>query len=351
MKIKYLQDEYILNDLITDVPPESTGFMRQKKGNGFIYLTESGEEIRDEEILSRIHNLRIPPAWKNVWICKEKSGYIQATGVDAKNRKQYIYHAGWKKISQQQKFGDLEKFVKLLPLIRRQVEKDLRKKGWPKEKVIALIIKILDETYVRIGNELYKNENETFGLTTLRKKHLKDDKNEIHFDYKGKSGKYRRVNISNKRLAKLIRNCAEQPGYEIFRYRENGKYYPVDSHEVNEYLYSITGKHFTSKSFRTWGGTVLAVKKIEEARDEIKKNKRKNLETTVVKKIANELGNTISVCRTYYIHPFVLNQVIKEDFIPQLPEKNLFTEEDLKYVENEELIVAHILNMKNTLKP
>lgn len=292
---------------VTDDEP---GYRRKKWGRGHRYYNPEGNPIDKEEIGERLDQLVIPPMWEDVWICSRENGHLQVTGYDEKGRKQYLYHPLWQEYRSRHKFDKMIEFGHALPRIREQVAKDLRKKGWPREKMLALVVSLLDETHVRIGNREYLKENNTYGLTTLRRKHLTIEDNEATFVYKAKHGVEQHVTIDNKKLVKLIKESSELPGYELFRYSEGedaGK--PVDSGDVNEYLKEISGEDFSSKNFRTWGGTVTAVERLEEALEEIQENPKKQLTSTLVKKVAEWLGNTEAVCREYYIHPCLLDSV------------------------------------------
>ncbi|KAF5037892.1 Eukaryotic DNA topoisomerase I, catalytic core [anaerobic digester metagenome] len=313
MDIPVLQNKTSLNYTPVDAP----GYTRKRSGRGFAYFDDEGNKITSKEELTRIRQLAIPPMWTNVWICRDENGHIQATGRDARNRKQYLYHTDWTAHQQQSKFSRLLEFGYTLPLIRKEVEHYLRKRGWPREKVLALVLAVLDETYVRIGNRYYYETNGTHGLTTLRRKNLEINGRNVVFRYKAKSNKIREVKIRNNRLTRLITQCSELRGYEIFRYMdEHGKTIPVDSGDVNAFLREITGKEFTSKNFRTWGGAVLAVKLFPEAKEKTLQNKRLKLSRAIVKEVAKQLGNTISICEKYYIHPTVL-QTLCKDFNPE----------------------------------
>ena len=296
---------------------DSAGYTRKKSGRGFIYLDDKGNKVTNNETLKRIKKLVIPPMWTEVWICRDSMGHIQATGRDARNRKQYLYHSDWIAHQQQNKFSRLVDFGYALPAIREQIAGLLRKRGWPREKVLALIVAVLDETYVRIGNLYYYETNGTHGLTTLRRKNLEINGNNVTFRYKAKSNKMREVKVKNNKLIRLITQCSELRGYEVFRYiNEQGNTVPVDSSDVNEFLREITGSEFTSKNFRTWGGTVLAVKMFPEAREKSQQNKRLKLSRAIVKSVAGKLANTISVCEKYYIHPTVLH-ALSNNFNPE----------------------------------
>lgn len=295
------------------ISDEQEGWTRKRWGKGFSYRNEKGARIMDGSSLDRIRGLVIPPAWKEVWICPDPDGYLQATGRDEKGRKQYIYHPQWIAYRQNQKFDHIVDFAENLPLIRKTIRTHLKDKTWTKRKVMALILEIMDETAIRIGNRVYKERNNTFGLTTLRRKHLDLSDNQLVLSFKGKSNQYREIKINNRRLIRLIKDCSELPGYEIFRYQDaDGKFQQVDSQDVNEYLQVITGKEFSSKDFRTWYATATAVDlwpKINEEHPDLPLEKRLS---NLVKGVAGELGNTVSVCRKYYIHPKILRHFEKK---------------------------------------
>src|SRR5690606_14759879 len=240
---------------------------------------------------------------------KKANGHLQATGKDQKNRKQYLYHEKWANYRNTSKFKRMADFARALPQIRAISLKDMKRKGWEKDKVLGLVVQFLNEAFIRIGNIYYREQNQTYGLTTLRRKHLHIDDNQLSFQYKAKSGKYRKIGVKNRKICKLIEECSELPGHEIFRYYDEAtkSWTCIDSHDVNDYLRRITGEQFSSKDFRTWGGTVLAVEKYEEAKEAISENPRKAFLPTLVKKVAEELGNTVAICREYYIHPAILD--------------------------------------------
>lgn len=311
-----------MNNQVKYVAETLGGFSRLRRGRGFIYLDYTGQKIADPFLLQRFRELKIPPNWKKVWICSDPLGHIQTVGYDQKRRKQYIYHEEWRRLRNLEKFNKLVEFGRLLPEIRRRAYEDTRLPGWPKNKALGLIVLTLNEVYIRIGNKFYRDENETFGLTTIRRKHLHFEGSGVQFEYKAKSGKYRKISIENRRLARLIRECSQLPGYEVFRYRENGATISIDSSDVNAYLRQISGENFTSKDFRTWGGTALAVEKLAEARAIASENKRAKLPAILVKLVAHELGNTQAICREYYVHPAILAAVESGEF-----EKLSFCEE------------------------
>lgn len=317
---------------------QQPGYTRKNVGKKFVYLTEKEEPIRCPKTLQHIENLVIPPMWNQVWICKMLNGHLQSTGRDAKRRKQYLYHPEWINYRQQQKFDKLIPFVDALPNLRKTVDEHLKNKVWNRDKVMALIVKILDNHHVRIGNKQYAQRNQTYGLTTLRRKHLDLDDGGLTFSYKAKSNKYRKVSLDNRKLAKLVKECSELRGYEVFRYQdEAGGLHNVDSSDVNEYIQQIMGDDFTAKDFRTWGGTAMAVEYFGNAQALVAENSRKKLEPTLVKMVAKELGNTMTVCRKYYIHPQILDLVKSED-IP------LHTKKKITGLDKHEVIARELLS-------
>lgn len=297
---------------------EEPGYYRKRVGRGFVYLDEGKTKVVDEALIKRIKDLKIPPMWKEVWVCKKVNGHLQATGKDQRGRKQYLYHPKWSAYRNTSKFKRMAEFARALPAIRKTSLRDMSLQGWPKDKVLGLVVQLLNEAFIRIGNVFYKEQNQTYGLTTLRRKHLKVEGKSVSLQYKAKSGKYRKIGIENVRLRKLVTKCSALPGHEIFRYHDetDKKWYCIDSHDVNEYLHRITGEQFSSKDFRTWGGSVTAIEKLQEAKAEVRENGRKALVPTLVKKVAEKLGNTVSICREYYIHPAILNAVENES-IPE----------------------------------
>jgi DNA topoisomerase-1 len=295
LKLRYVSD----ND---------PGYIRRKRGKTFVYETAKGERVTDEKVLQRIKSMVIPPMWEKVWICRHHNGHIQVTGLDAKKRKQYLYHPAWTEYRQGSKFQKMTEFARFLPLMRAHINTDLHRKGWPKEKVLALVVHLLDEAHMRIGNLQYRDLNQTYGLTTLRRRHMTATSGRITFNYKAKSGIQREIHIVNKSLVRLIKQCAELPGYEVFKYLdEEGKPQTVDSYDVNNYLKNITGENFSAKDFRTWGGTKQAVRVYPQALEEFNAHPRKTFKNILIKMVATKLGNTIKVCESYYIHPNVLN--------------------------------------------
>ncbi len=289
------------------VDGDQMGYLRVRRGRGFAYRHESGHYIRDAEILQRVRSLVIPPAWTDVWICADPSGHIQATGRDEKGRKQYIYHADWAQARDYAKYSRLLPFAEALPALRAQVDVDLRGHTLTWSKVAALAVDLLDKTRIRIGNPEYQRQNESYGLTTLHDEHVEINGDKLTFVFQGKSGKEHTVQLRDRRLARLVRQCQELPGQELFQYLDDDKVrHTLRSNDVNQYLREVTGQDFTAKDFRTWGGTVTTTRSLFEAGPAATKTERKKKVTQSVRVAARALGNTVTVCRKYYIHPAVL---------------------------------------------
>ncbi|HEY1038443.1 MAG TPA: DNA topoisomerase IB [Bacteroidia bacterium] len=282
------------------------GIKRIKKGKGFSYLVKN-EKLKSKQVLERIKKLVIPPAWKNVWICMLDNGHLQATGLDIKERKQYRYHPLWNVLRNQTKFYRLYAFGEVLPKIRLQLERDLSLPGLPREKVLALVVSLMERTNIRVGNDLYEKLYGSYGLTTLKDKHVKFSGNRIQFTFKGKKGIQHSISVTNKRFAALVKKCRDIPGKELFQYMNGDKEYKsIDSGMVNEYIRMISGADFSAKDFRTWAGTVhalLAFKSlgIADTQSEIKKKIVEALDM-----VAEQLGNSRTVCKKYYVHPVVI---------------------------------------------
>ncbi|HEX3999864.1 MAG TPA: hypothetical protein VHX65_15040 [Pirellulales bacterium] len=289
------------------VSDERPGIQRKRAGAGFHYFSPTGHPIRSSTTLARIQSLVIPPAWNEVWICPSARGHIQATGRDARGRKQYIYHPRWRTVRDEAKFAHMILFGSALPCIRRRVGRDLALPGMPRQKVQAALVRLLETTLIRVGNDEYARSNGSFGLTTFRNRHAEVDGSMIRFRFRGKSGKEHEVDISNPRLARLVKRCQDLPGQELFEYLDDdGKPRPIGSADVNEYLHEITGEHFTAKDFRTWAATILASRGLECEGPCASPARADRAVVAVVKSVAARLGNTASVCRKCYIHPAVI---------------------------------------------
>jgi DNA topoisomerase-1 len=289
--------------------PKGAGIKRRKIGKGFVYLNAQNQPVKDAETLARIKSLVIPPAWSSVWICPNPNGHIQAVGWDAKGRKQYRYHPAYRAARDLIKFDRMQAFGRALPRIRRIVGRDLNRKGMPKRKVLAAVVKLLETTYIRIGNEEYAEENGSFGLTTLRNQHCQVLGSVLKFKFRGKSGQHHEITLEDPRLARIIRRCKDIPGSSLFEFLdEAGQPQSLESGDVNAYLREISGGEFTAKDFRTWGGTCLATSyllaQIPDLKDTTQATKSALVE--VVKSVAHKLGNKPATCRKYYIHPNIL---------------------------------------------
>lgn len=289
------------------VSDQIPGFFRQKLGEQFRYYNLDGKKIMDKKTLERIDNLAIPPAWRDVWISPVKNGHLQTTGIDDKSRKQYIYHSDWIKITQTNKFDKMINFGLSLPKIRGKVAYDLRIKKLEKKKILATVLWLLEHTFIRIGNEEYFRENNSFGLTTLRNRHVDVKGSSIFFSFKGKSGVSSHIEVTNPTVVKTIKKCIELPGYELFQFIDaGGSRHVIDSENVNLFLKDLTNDDFSAKDFRTWGATKLSANNFYHIGDaDDKKSLTKNIAETV-KKVAKHLSNTVSVCKNYYIHPAVI---------------------------------------------
>jgi DNA topoisomerase-1 len=269
------------------------------------YLDARGRKITSPSVLGRIKALVIPPAWTNVWICPDPDGHIQATGRDARGRKQYRYHAQWTAVRDEVKYGRLLKFAAALRRIRARTRADLRRPGLPREKVLAAVVQLLEKTLIRVGNDEYARENHSYGLTTLRSRHARVRGTSIHFEFRGKSGVSHGVDLHDAKLAHIVKACRELPGQDLFQYVEDGSRQSIGSADVNAYLREITGQPFTSKDFRTWGGTVLAACQLARTAGAARSPKQRIVEA--VKAVSKRLGNTAAVCRKCYIHPAILD--------------------------------------------
>lgn len=298
------------------VRDDEPGITRHRSGKGFSYRAADGKTIRDREILKRIRALAIPPAWRDVWISPLPQGHLQATGRDAKGRKQSRYHPRWREVRDATKYERMLAFGSALPQIRAQVDRDLARTGIPREKVLALIVQLLEATFIRIGNEEYARSNRSFGLTTLQNRHVAIEGSEIQFRFRGKSGKAHVISHRSRRLARLVQQCRGLPGQDLFQYSdEAGIPQSVGSSEVNAYIQEISGQEFTAKDFRTWAGTVLAARELDAVVDDSAQPPGRSALVTAVKTVADELGNTPAVCRRSYVHPAVLKAFEEDEML------------------------------------
>jgi len=288
------------------VSDDAPGIERLRRGRGFVYGRPNGSLVGDRHTLARIRALVIPPAWKRVWICERPDGHLQASGYDARGRKQYRYHDGWRRVRDENKYGRLSAFGRRLPAIRRRIAADLARHGLPREKVIAALVRLLDTTNMRVGNEEYARANGSYGLTTLRGRHATVTADGVRFRFRGKSGVVHEVGLADRRVARIVRRCQELPGQELFAYLgEDGDVGYVGSSDVNDYLRAVAGTELSAKDFRTWAGTLLAARALAAMPMPASPRLRKRAIVTAVKHVAAELGNTAAVCRRSYIHPAV----------------------------------------------
>lgn len=321
------------------------GIQRVKKGDEFLYVAPNTKQVTDELHLKRIKGLVIPPAWENVWICEADNGHLQATGIDVKKRKQYRYHNLWNLLRNHTKYYRLYQFGKVLPAIRLQVEKDLSLPGLPLEKVLALVIGLMERTNIRVGNSMYEKMYGSFGLTTLKDKHVNISGSEVKFSFKGKKGVHHDISLRNKRLSAVVKRCRDIPGKELFQYYdETGNRKSIDSGMVNDYIKKTSGGDFTAKDFRTWSGTLHAFLAFKELGffDTATEAKKKIVEA--LDKVSVQLGNTRTVCKKYYVHPVILSLYENKSLEKYLAQLDTIEADDNKSgLTAEEQIVMKIL--------
>lgn len=294
------------------VSDEIPGIRRVLRGKHFTYICPDGKELADETEISRIKALAVPPAYRDVWICPIANGHLQATGRDARGRKQYRYHKRWREIRDETKYGRMIAFAQTLPAIRKRIESDLALPGLPREKVLATVVQLLESTAIRVGNDEYAKDNGSFGLTTLRNKHAKVDGSLVRFAFRGKSGVRHAIDLRDKRLARIVRQCQDLPGQQLFEYvDDDGASHAIDSADVNEYIRAISGEDFSAKDFRTWLGTVTCASLLAQQDAAQTQTERKQRLTAVIGDVAKRLGNTPSVCRKCYVHPHVVDAYLE----------------------------------------
>ena len=298
----------------------NAGIRRVRRGSSFRYVDRNGRAVRDRRTLARIKSLAIPPAWVDVWISTDARSHLQATGRDAKGRKQYRYHPTWRAVSHQTKYSRMTAFAGALPLIRRQVAGDLRRLRLCREKVLAVVVQLLERTFIRIGNEEYARENGSFGLTTLRDRHVRVRGQEIRFEFKGKSGIRHSLTLTDARLAKIIKGCQELPGQELFQYvGDDGRRRSINSSDVNRYVREASGgEDFSAKDFRTWWGTLIAARALRDKPPAETTRQSKSTLVDAIKVVSQHLGNTPAVCRACYIHPAVLEAYVDNTLTTRL---------------------------------
>ena len=302
------------------------GLGRELVGDGFVYFKPSGEPVTDEAAVARFRKLAIPPAWTDVWICPRANGHLQATGRDARGRKQYRYHPQFREVRDGTKYEHMIEFAKALPAIRKKIARHMALKGLPRDKVLATVVHLLETTLIRVGNDDYAKENKSYGLTTLRNPHVKVEGTQLKFRFKGKSGKAWDLKIQDRRVARIVKACQELPGQRLFQYvDEGGELKEVTSADVNDYLKEITGRDVTAKDFRTWAGTVLAAIALKEL-DNVK---------AAIERVAQRLGNTPAICRKCYVHPEILSSFEQGELLLEVKRK----------------VEAELLGDRPTLKP
>lgn len=330
---------------VNDTKP---GITRKAAGKHFAFFDVSGKKIVDEDEIARIRKLAIPPAYKNVWICPKANGHMQATGIDAKGRKQYRYHPDWRIVKDGAKFNHVLSFGDALPMIRAAADKHMAQRGLTREKVLATVVMLLEKTMIRVGNAEYAKTNESYGLTTLQEKHVDITGGTIKFDFKGKSGKTWKLKITDRRIANIIRRCEELHGQELFCFKDDaGVLHDITSGDVNDYLKEITGADFTAKDFRTWTGTVLAALALHEYEAYDSTAQAKKNVVAAIERVAKTLGNTPTVCRKSYIHPEILNSYLDGTFAKQIS-LNIDSELKQKYdrLTDEEILVLAFLKKR-----
>jgi DNA topoisomerase-1 len=310
------------------VSDSERGFARRRRGKAFTYVRPNGEPVRDAAALSRIRTLAIPPAWREVWICPRANGHLQATGRDARGRKQYRYHPKWREAQDQNKYERVIAFAQTLPKIRRAVARDLKKRGLKREKVLAACVKLLETTLIRVGNDEYARDNESFGLTTIQDEHVEIRGATVRFDFRGKHGVEHEIDLKDRQLAAIVHACRELPGQELFQYvDDSGAVRDVGSGDVNDYLREISGEDFTAKDFRTWAGTALAAQALHEFEDFDSKAAAKRNVTKAIERVAERLGNTQAICRKCYVHPAVIEAYMERSLVQMLKRQ---TERELR---------------------
>ncbi|MCU0565548.1 MAG: DNA topoisomerase IB [Oculatellaceae cyanobacterium Prado106] len=329
------------------VSDDSLGIQRKRTGKEFTYLGLDGKPIRDRQEIQRINALAIPPAYKDVWICPYPNGHLQATGRDAKGRKQYRYHPLWRSVRDQTKFTRMIVFSQVLPNIRQRLAQDLALSGLPKQKVLATVVQLMELTRIRVGNEEYARSNHSYGLTTLQDEHVDISGAKIHFQFRGKSGVEHDISLSDRRLAKIVKQCQDLPGQDLFQYlNEEGEVQAIGSSDVNEYLREISGEDFTAKDFRTWAGTVLAASQLVELEMFTSETAAKKNITQAVKTVATHLGNRPATCRKYYIHPAILKAYTEATLHPVMEQHLSLVIDDPYALRPAELAVVSILEQQ-----
>ena len=328
------------------VSDEEPGITRKRSGKGFTFRGPDGKRLTDKREIQRIKSLAIPPAYTNVWICPDPAGHIQATGRDDRGRKQYRYHPEWQAAREAAKFDRMLVFGRKLPEIRARVDEDMRRRGLARERVVATVIRLLETTLIRVGNEEYAKQNKSFGLTTLRNRHVDIEGSKLVFEFRGKGGKMHEVSVRDRRLARVVNAVHELPGQHLFQYiDDDGARQPVGSSDVNEYLREITGEPFTAKDFRTWAGTVLASFALAEFERVDSQTAAKRNIKQAIERVATRLGNTVTVCRKSYVHPEIIESYVDGSLLEFLKSRiEDVLREDLGWLAPEEAAVLAFLH-------
>jgi DNA topoisomerase I len=333
---------------VSDAQP---GIHRRRQGTGFRYIDAGGKPVRDKETLARIKSLVIPPAWSDVWICANPKGHLQVTGRDARGRKQSRYHPRWREVRDETKYERITIFGAALPAIRERVEYDLSRPGMPRLKILAAIVRLMEVTLIRVGNAEYARDNQSYGLTTMRNKHVEVEGSSVTFTFQGKSRVRHTVDINDRRLARIIQRCQDIPGYELFQYIDSdGTHHGVDSADVNDYLREMTNEDFTAKDFRTWAGSVLACAMLREFEAFESQTQAKKNVVQAIKDVAARLGNTPSVCRKCYVHPAVLDTYFSGAMIETVKHRVEQEAVDSPHeLRHEEVALLHLLQKRLAL--
>ena len=298
----------------------ANGITRQRTGSGWTYFLPNGSRVRDAAIRKRLNQLAIPPAWTDVWICPDPDGHIQATARDARGRKQYRYHPSYREARDRSKFRRMLEFSEVLPRLRERIERDLRAPDLSRRQLLATVVRLLDRTLIRVGNDEYVRENRSYGLTTLRRRHVQVDGAVLRFSFRGKSGVEHSITLTDPRLAHIVQRCRDLPGEEMFQYRDGaGKRQSVSSDDVNIYLRELTGRDVTAKDFRTWGGTMLAAVELRRLGEPASRREADRNIIGAIDAVAERLGNTRTVCRKYYVHPALLSAYLMGRTVPTPP--------------------------------
>jgi DNA topoisomerase I len=336
---------------VTDAAP---GIRRQRRGRGFVYTGADGVVISDKTELERIRKLVIPPRWTNVWICPNASGHLQVTARDARGRKQYRYHPRYRAVRDETKFSRMIAFSEILPLIRERVERDIALPELARDKVLATVVWLLERTLIRVGNDEYARDNGSFGLTTLRRRHVTVSGAKLRFEFRGKSGIPHSVAVTDRRIAHIVQRCQELPGQELFQYLDaDGRRQSVDAGDINDYLRRITGRQVTAKDFRTWAGTTLAAAALRELGGFKTQKQAKAKIVAAIDQISKRLGNTRAVCRKYYVHPVILEAYLEGVTIPPTPAdvRPLRTSGGRASLRRDEVSVIELLRQRGRSEP